>query len=63
MNDNGMVTPFDNALSRFDSEIDKYTDVGSGWKVDSINSVRLHTATYNPIGGSSHMSLPKWIEV
>src|SRR6218665_515219 len=58
-----MVTPFDDALSRFDKEVEKFTNIGSGWKVDTIDSVRVHTATYDPIGGSSHIPLPKWIAV
>lgn len=49
-----MVTPFDDALSKCDNEVDRYTDAGSGWKVDSKSSVRvgLHIATYDPIVGS-----------
>ncbi len=63
LNDIDMVTPFDDALSRIDKKVEKFTDVGSGWKVNTIDIVRVHTAAYDPIGGSSHIPLPKWIAV
>src|SRR6218665_822999 len=61
LNDIDMVTPFDDALSRFDNEVEKFTNIGSGWKVDTIDSVRVHTAAYDPIGGSFPIPLTKWI--
>src|SRR6218665_1916922 len=63
LNDIDMVTPFDDALSRIDKKVEKFTDVGSGWKVNTIDIVRVYTAAYDPIGGSSHIPLPKWIAV
>src|SRR6218665_126604 len=61
MNDIDMVTPFDDALSSFDKKVEQFTDVGSGWKVDTIDSIRVYTAPYETIGGSSYIPLPKWI--
>src|SRR6218665_347389 len=63
LNDIDMVTPFDDARSRIDKKVEKFTNVGSGWKVNTIDIVRVHTAAYDPIGGSSHIPLPKWIAV
>ena len=34
---------------------------GSGWLLDSLLSMRMKTAKYNPIGGSSYIPTPEWI--
>ena len=34
---------------------------GSGWLLDSLLSLRLITAVYKPIRGSSYIPTPEWI--
>ena len=36
---------------------------GSGFKLDSISDCQLHVATYDKIGGSSYLPLPKFVQI
>src|SRR6218665_2436319 len=50
------------AVNRIGSLTEVFTAEGSGWVVDRIKNVTLHIATYDPIGGSSYVQTPKWVE-
>src|SRR6218665_1800992 len=50
------------AVNRIGSLTETFTCEGSGWVVDRIKNVTLHIATYDPIGGSSYVKTPRWVE-
>ena len=35
---------------------------GSGWTLEKVNHIEVHSATYNPLQGSSYIKLPKKLE-
>ena len=39
--------------------IEAFVQMGSGWMVYRVTRVQCKTATYNPVGGSSHIPTPK----
>ena len=47
--------------SRLDSLVDTFTNDGSGWTINEIGNVTLHTADYDAIGGSQYIQSPKWL--
>jgi len=49
------------AGARLTEIIDAFIQLGSGWTLEQIQSGRLHSATYNPIGGSSYIPTPSRI--
>lgn len=51
----------EDAINRFSSLIDSFTSDGSGWTTNHIGNVKLHTATYDPVGGSSYIKSPPWL--
>jgi len=50
------------SINRIGSLTEVFTAEGSGWVVDGIKNVTLHIATYDPIGGSSYVQTPRWVE-
>jgi RNase P subunit RPR2 len=56
-------TSLEDGISRFQNLIDNFTSDGSGWVIDEIVGLKLHMATYDPIGGSSYIPTPKWIAI
>src|SRR6218665_1408235 len=40
---------------------ERFTRDGSGWVIDEIENIILHTSLYDPIGGSSFITTPDWI--
>ena len=43
------------------NKLDEYQKNGSGWYFKEIVSLEIHTVEYNPMNGSSYISLPDWI--
>ena len=51
---------FDEACMVILSRLDEFIQLGSGWAVDAVIGCKIHTAIYNPIGGSaSFPTMPK----
>ena len=53
---------YDDGINGINNQLGKYMGEGSGWQMDSITSVTLNIAKYNPIRGSSYIETPKRIE-
>ena len=49
------------AIERVEILSEHFTRDGSGWVIDEIENVILHTSMYNPIGGSSFIPTADWI--
>ena len=49
------------AIVRVEILSQRFTRDGSGWVIDEIENVTLHTSLYNPIGGSSFIATPSWL--
>ncbi len=49
------------AIERVEILSERFTRDGSGWIIDEIENVTLHTSVYDPIGGSSFIHTPDWI--
>ena len=41
--------------------LEVYQKNGSGWYFKEVHSLEIHTVDYNPMKGSSYISLPDWI--
>ena len=41
------------------NRIDQWTNEGSGWIIDQIEGLYINAANYEPLSGSSYISLPK----
>src|SRR5688572_25980078 len=52
----------ENAIRRIDTLVDTFTNEGSTLTIDHIGNVTLHMATYDAIGGSSHIPTYKWLK-
>ena len=39
-------------------QLDKFTNLGSGWSLVSIDTCLIHIASFNPLVGSSYIDLP-----
>src|SRR5688572_19750075 len=61
MNPTQLQMQMEDAISRFDVLTDAFTDEGSGWKIVGIENLKLCTAHYDAIGGSSFISTPGWV--
>lgn len=61
LNQSQIVQHLENAIQRIDTLVDVFTNDGSGWTINNIGNVTLHMATYDAIGGSSHIQSPKWL--
>src|SRR5262249_31537082 len=51
----------DDSMQDLSTEIEGFIKLGSGWILKSVDVVRVGTASYNPIGGSSYIKTPRWI--
>ena len=49
---------FENYFQEVSYLIDVWTNEGSGWLVESIESQYITTPTYRPLSGSSYIDLP-----
>ena len=38
-----------------------YCENGSDYVIDNLDNLEIHTATYNPIGGSTYVPLPQFL--
>src|SRR5688572_4775043 len=61
MNDVDTQQHLEDAVVRLDALIDTFTNDGSGWTIAEIANITLHMANYDAIGGSSHITSPKWL--
>ena len=50
------------ALQHIHGKFQEFQREGSGWSVDKVKKIEVHTATYNPIVGSSYLPLPPALE-
>ena len=62
LNSSQIPNQIQDAINRISALTDTYTADGSGWVVDGIKNVTMHIATYDPIGGSSYVQTPRWVE-
>ena len=44
-------------------KVDIYQQNGSGWYLNEVTELEIHTAEYKPLNGSSYIPLPNWIMV
>ena len=51
----------DRAVSTITTRAENFEELGSGWSIDEIKTLRTHIASYNPTGGSSYIPTPKRI--
>ena len=49
---------FQKSLDKMLEKLDEFLENGSGWKLDSIESLDIHTVKYTPLNGSSYIKLP-----
>ena len=57
------IEPFvADAHSQSDKYVDKFTNDGSGWILDSVMSLSVNVAKYAPLKGSSYIELPKYLQ-
>ena len=52
---------YEDAINGINGKLGDYMGEGSGWQMDSINTVNLSIARYNPIRGSSFIKTPSKI--
>ena len=56
------IEPFlADAHAQLDKHVDKFTNDGSGWILDSVMSLSVNIAKYAPLKGSSYVELPKYL--
>ena len=53
---------FQKSLDKMLEKLDEFLEDGSGWKLDSIESLDIHTVKYTPLNGSSYIKLPLALE-
>jgi hypothetical protein len=58
---NEIAEQFDEAIQVVNRRVEEFISMGSGWVIAAIKECRVHTATYNPIGGASYIPSPEWI--
>src|SRR3984885_2147807 len=51
----------EDAISQLDTRAGTFQTEKSGWKVNCVDNLRICTADYDPIGGSSFIPTPGWI--
>ena len=52
--DGDLATAYQELFNKFE----EYTSQHSGWILEEVRYIRLHSATYLPLGGSSYLPLP-----
>ena len=50
------------AHDQLDKHVDKFTNNGSGWTLESVMSLSVNIAKYAPLKGSSYIELPKYLK-
>jgi len=45
------------------SQLERFTNLGSGWSLIGIEDFTINIARFNPLMGSSHIETPKFIKV
>ena len=53
---------YNKVVDKIMESLAKFQREGSGWVVDSIEELVLHTVKHNPLSGSSYIELPKILE-
>ena len=57
------IEPFlADAHAQLDKHVDKFTNNGSGWTLESVMSLSVNIAKYAPLKGSSYIDLPKYLK-
>ena len=57
------IEPFlADAHAQLDKHVDKFTNNGSGWTLESVMSLSVYIAKYAPLKGSSYIELPKYLK-
>ena len=57
------IEPFlADAHAQLDKHVDKFTNNGSGWTLESVMSLSVNIAKYAPLKGSSYIELPKYLK-
>ena len=49
-------------INKIIEELEVYQKNGSGWYVNEVIQLEIHTVEYNPTKGSSYIPLPDWIK-
>src|ERR1700733_11448860 len=57
-----MEAQLSEALNRIKEQIEQYTVNGSGWRIHEILNMTVATVPYDPVGGSSFIETPEWID-
>ena len=53
---------YQKSLDKMLEKMAEFLENGSGWKLDSIESLDMHTVKYTPLNGSSYIKLPPVLE-
>ena len=57
------IEPFlADAHAQLDKHVDKFTNNGSGWTLESVMSLSVNIAKYAPLKGSTYIELPKYLK-
>ena len=57
------IEPFlADAHAQLDKHVDKFTNNGSGWTLESVMSLSVNIAKYAPLKGSRYIELPKYLK-
>ena len=46
------------AIENVNKKLDRYSELGSGWRLEKINTINVNIARYRPIRGSSFIPTP-----
>jgi len=49
------------AQAKLIKRVEDFIQMGSGWVLIKVENVKIHTATFNPIGASSYIATPEKI--
>ena len=49
------------AFEDIENQIDEFTNQGSGWSLDRILAINIHSGRYSPLRGSSYVPTPSCI--
>ena len=57
------IEPFlADAHAQLDKHVDKFTNNGSGWTLESVMSLSVNIAKYTPLKGASYIDLPAYLK-
>ena len=57
-NSSNIAEPLAECVNALNDKVEGFVSTGSGWSVDGIVSGSVHTATFDPIGGSGFLKTP-----